>query len=144
MSEFISHSHSIGNNIHHLQWCTKYRYKMFRKQKFREFYKDILYMVARRHNIQILELAIMPEHTHAIAQLPPDMSQSKAMQLLKGASSHELFRLIPSFRLRYPKGHLWSRGNFKDSVGRLTEETAKQYVREQQVSLERFMGNCGL
>ena len=144
MTEFTTHSHSIGNNVHHLQWCTKYRYKMFRKQKFREFCKDTLHIVARRHNISILELAVMPDHIHLIAQLPPEMSQSRAMQLLKGASSYELFRTIPAFRLRYPRGNLWSRGNFKDSIGRITEETARNYVREQQSSLERFMGNCGL
>jgi len=144
MEEFIRRSHSAGNNIHHLQWCTKYRYAMFRKQKHAEFCKDMLHMIARKHQIEILELAVMPDHIHAIAQLPPDMSQGKAVQILKGASSHELFRLIPNFRLRYPKGNLWSRGNFKDSVGRITTEIAKKYVREQQLNLGRFTGNCGL
>jgi putative transposase len=144
MEEFISHSHSIGNNIHHLQWCTKYRYSMFRKQKHAEFCKDVIHIVARRHGIVVLELAVMPDHIHAIVQLPPEMSQSKAVQLLKGASSHELFRLVPNMRLRYPKGNLWGRGNFKDSVGRLTTEIAKKYVREQQLNLEKFTGNCGL
>jgi len=48
-------------------------------------------MVARRHGIFILELAVMEEHVHAVVQLPPNMSQSRAIQLLKGASSHELF-----------------------------------------------------
>jgi len=59
------------------------------------------------------------------------MSQSKGIQLLKGGSSYELFRMKPKFRLRYPRGHLWSRGNFKDSVGRLTIDDAKEYVRNQ-------------
>ena len=100
MEEFIRHSHSIGNNIHHLEWCTKYRYKMFRKERLREYCKDILHMIARRHKIEIIELAVMEDHVHIIAQLPPEMSQSKAVQLLKGAS-YELFRLIPNYRFRY-------------------------------------------
>jgi len=58
MEEFIRHSHSIGNNIHHLEWCTKYRYKMFRKERLREYCKDILHMIARRHKIEIIELAV--------------------------------------------------------------------------------------
>ena len=48
-------------------------------------------MIARRHGIVILELAVMEEHVHAVVQLSPNMSQSRAIQLLKGASSHELF-----------------------------------------------------
>jgi len=143
MEDLASHNHSVGNNIHHIEWCTKKRYKMFRKRKLREFCKDILCMVARRHSIQILELAVMEEHIHIVAQLPPNMSQSKAAQLLKGASSYELFRLIPNFRLRYPKGHLWSLGNFKESVGRNTTEGIKQYVRNQQLSLDGFLKTGG-
>ena len=139
MEEFIRHSHSIGNNIHHLEWCTKYRYKMFRKERLREYCKDILHMIARRHKIEIIELAVMEDHVHIIAQLPPEMSQSKAIQLLKGASSYELFRLIPNYRLRYPKGSFWSKGNFKDTVGRVTIEVARKYVREQQLQLDYFI-----
>lgn len=147
MEDFVSYSHSIGNNIHHLEWCTKKRYKMFRNAKFREYCKDILHMVARRHHIELLELAVMEEHVHAVVQLPPDISQSKAAQLLKGASSHELFRTVPNFRLRYPKGNFWSKGNFKDSVGRVDVETAKKYVRDQQIRLDSFVNptrSCGL
>ena len=142
--EFIHHGHSVGNNLHHLQWCTKYRYRMLRKQKLREYCKDIIRIVAARHGILLLELAVMEEHVHAVVQLPPDMSQSKAMQLLKGASSYELFRAVPNFRFRYPRGSFWSRGNFKDSVGRITSEIAQKYVRDQQASIESFTGNCGL
>jgi len=141
MEEFVRRSHSLGNNIHHFEWCTKYRYAMFRKQKFAEFCRDAISIAARRHGINILELAVMPDHVHVVAQLSPDMSQSKAVQLLKGASSHELFRAIPNFRLRYPSGNLWGGGNFKDSVGRLTVEVAKKYVRDQQSNLISFAGN---
>lgn len=112
---------------------------MFRRPKYREYCKDILHMVARRHKIEILELAVMEEHVHVVVKLPPWMSQSKAIQLLKGASSYELFRMVPNFRLRYPRGNFWSKGNFKDSVGRVTVEKAKSYVRSQQTQLDSFI-----
>ena len=136
--EYNKHSHSAGNNIHHLQWCTKKRYRMFRNIMFRETCIDAIHLVARRHGIEILELAVMEEHVHAVAGLPAWMSQSKAIQLLKGGSSYEIFRMIPNFRLRYPKGSLWSAGNFKASVGGATLEAVRAYVREQQLSLDQF------
>ena len=142
--EFIRNSHSIGNNVHHFEWCTKYRYKMFRNQKYAEYCRDILHMAAREYKIGMGELAVMPEHVHMDVSIPPDMSQSRAMQLLKGRSSYEMFKIAPEFRLRYPRGSLWSKGNFKDSVGRVTVETVRKYIRDQQSSLDSFTGNCGL
>lgn len=131
MPEFLHQSHSVGNNVHHFQWCTKYRYKMFRKPKNATLCEVAIRHVAKRHGITIKELSVMPDHVHVIAQIPSTMSQTEAMRILKGGSSYEMFRMNPKFRYRYPKGNLWSRGNFKDSVGRLTEEVAKDYVKNQ-------------
>ncbi|MBM3199423.1 IS200/IS605 family transposase [Candidatus Woesearchaeota archaeon] len=128
--EFIHYSHSIGNNVHQLEWCTKYRYEMLKNSYIREELRQILYEVANRFHIKIIESGIMPDHVHLVVQLHPSMSQSRATQLLKGASSYELFCKFPNLRLRYPQCHLWSRGNFKDSVGRNTQENAEHYVRE--------------
>ena len=138
MEEYVRRSHSLGNNLHHFQWCTKYRYKMFRRIKYAEHCRNILHMIAREYNISIEELAVMPDHIHIAAGIPTDMSQSKATQLLKGRSSYELFRAIPEFRLRYPKGSLWSKGNFKASIGINTADSVKKYIREQQLNLNKF------
>jgi len=37
----------------------------------------------------------------------------------------------PKARLRYPKGHLWSRGKFWASLGFIQVEQAREYVRSQ-------------
>jgi len=131
MGEFVRFSHSTGNNVHHFEWCTKYRYKMFCKAKNRAICRIAIERAAQRHGINLRKIAVQPDHIHVITELPPTMSQSRAAQLLKGGSSHEIFSLIPNFRLRYPCGTLWSRGNFKDSVGRITLEIAEHYVEEQ-------------
>jgi len=36
---------------------------------------------------------------------------------LKGRSAYELFKKHPNLRLRYPKGHFWSRGSFDRTIG---------------------------
>ena len=78
----------------------------------------------------------MPDHIHTVVGIPPTMSVSKALQLLKGTSSRELFKRKPNFRKRYPKGHLWSPGKFYRSVGDTDAETAIQYVRDQRLSTD--------
>lgn len=103
--------------------------------------EQILMDVAKRHDIEINELTVMDDHVHAVVSIPSTMSVSKALHLLKGASSHELFKQKPNFRKRYPKGHLWSPGKFYRSIGDADAETVLQYVRDQrleQTSLKDF------
>jgi len=106
---------------------------MFMNEENKKLCEEILREVAERHNIKITELSVMPDHVHTVVGVPPTMSVSKALQLLKGASSNELFKRKPNFRLRYPKGHLWSPGKFYRSVGDTDAETAIQYVRDQRL-----------
>ena len=58
--DLVSGSHSIGQNLYHLEWCPKYRYNMFRGKKNKKLCEDILHEVAERHNIGIVELSVMP------------------------------------------------------------------------------------
>ena len=139
--DLVSGSHSIGQNLYHLEWCPKYRYNMFMKEENKKLCEDVLHTVAKRHKIEITELCVMPDHIHTVVGLPPTMSVSKALQLLKGASSRELFKRRPHFKCRYPKGHFWSPGKFYRSVGDADAETVIQYVRDQrlqQTSLNGF------
>ena len=114
---------------------------MFRKEENKKLCETILIEVAERHGIKITELNVMPDHVHMIVSIPPTMTVSKAFNLLKGASSFELFRQQPKFRLRYPKGHFWSPGKFYRSVGDADLPTVIGYVRGQgvlQTSLSDF------
>ena len=129
--EIKHHSHKVGVNVHHIEWCTKYRYKMFRQDKYKTLAEEILREIAKIHKIAFRELTVMPEHIHISAELPPSMSQSKAMQFLKGGLSYRLFRANEHFRLRYPKGHFFSPGGLVNSTGYNTVEIVDNYVRHQ-------------
>ena len=119
--------------MYHLEWCPKYRYNMLRKQENKNLCEDILEEVAKRHKIKIEELSVMPDHIHTLVGIPPTMSVSKALHLLKGASAHELFKRKPNFRKRYPRGHFWSPGKFYRSVGDADLETVTKYVQDQRL-----------
>ena len=106
---------------------------MFRGKGNKKLCEDILYEVAERHNIGIVELSVMPDHIHIVVQLPPTMSVFQALHLLKGASSYELFRRQPLFRYRYSRGSFWSPGKFYRSVGDTDAATVLNYVRNQRL-----------
>ena len=133
LMELISGSYSIGRNMYHLEWCPNYRYNMFKRGSNKKLCEDVLHEVAKRHKIEITELSVMSDHIHVVVCIPPTMSVSQALQLLKGASARELFKRRTYFRCRYPKGHFWSPGKFYRSVGDADAETVLQYVRDQRL-----------
>ena len=125
------YNHAKGCNIWHLEWCTKYRYKMFGQRKFAIFCEVLIKECCVRDNIEVFELNVQPEHVHLVANLPRGMTDIKALNLLKGFTAFALFKLIPAFRKRYPKGHLWSRGSFASTVGYTQLDIVVNYVKNQ-------------
>lgn len=138
--ELVSGAHIKYQLVYHLQWVPKCRYKIFRKEKYRHDYEVILRILAKRYGFEIVELAVMPDHVHIVVMAPPSFSVSKILQILKGGSSYEFFHLHPEFRLRYPKGHLFSPGKFCRSVGSVDLKATTEYVRNQtkQTTLQIF------
>ena len=131
---------SVGVMMLHLEWITKYWYKMFRKTKHRNLMEVCICRSASRNEIKIIEIDVQPEHVHCVVEVSFTMSVSKTLQLLKGGSSKLFFEFHKKARFRYPRGHLWSRGKFASSVGFVQLDVVKEYVRNQS----RHHGNSTL
>lgn len=114
----LKHSnHKVGINYWHMEFKTKYAYKMFAKFKYKSLIEACIRKVCHKHNIEINIMNVMPEHVHMMVTLPKGMVDDKAFQLFKGASSYHLLKNHPKTRLGYPQGHLWSRCGCAVSVG---------------------------
>ena len=141
---YSHHTHSVGDNFWHIQWCPKYRYRMFRKFKYKNLAAACIRKTAKEHGMNVHALEVMEDHIHIVVSIPHTMSVSKATQLLKGRSSYLFFRSHAKARLRYPQGHLWSRGTFRTSVGYSDLPTTLNYVNEQQKHHAPPLGNLSL
>ena len=130
-NQYEKSSHSIGISMWHFEWCTKYRYQMFGKEKYKNLILACIRKAASSHEIKIIEVNIQAEHVHCIVAISLNMSPAHALQILKGLSSYIFFRNHEKARLRYPRGHLWSPGKFAASIGFIQLETAKNYVKNQ-------------
>ena len=102
--KYEHYAHSVGTLMFHLQWCTKYRYKMMRKQENAKLMEACIRRCASEHQIKIIELNVQPEHVHCIVLVNFRMSVSSVLQILKGGSSYRFFRNKEKARLRYPRG----------------------------------------
>ena len=124
-------SHGVGISMWHFEWCAKYRYKMFRKEEYRNLVTACIRRAASLHDVKIMELNVQLEHVHCVVAMPLTMSPAQALQYLKGGSARLFFQFHERARLRYPRGHLWSPGKFAASLGFIQVEKAKDYVRNQ-------------
>ena len=140
-AKYERYEHSVGIMMLHLEWVTKYRYKMFRKQEYLNIAEACIRKSAFEHKIKIIKLSVMPEHVHCVVQVALSISASKVLQILKGRSSYLFFRQHEKARLRYPRWHLWSRGKFASSVGFINLEVVNNYVEDQK---EHHRGNSTL
>ena len=130
-NQYEYYQHSVGVMILHLEWYTKYRYKMFQKFEYLKLAEACIRRAASLHQIKIITISVMPEHVHCSVQISLAMSASMTLQILKGLSAKLFFEHHKKARLRYPRGHLWSRGKFASSVGFTNLETINNYIASQ-------------
>lgn len=143
INQYKHFDHSVGVMMLHLEWVTKYRYKVFGKIKYRNLMEACIRRSATRNGIKIIEIDVQPEHIHCVVEVSFSISTSKVFQLLKGGSAKLFFEHAEKMRLRYPRGHLWSRGKFASSVGFVQLDVVRNYVKNQSVKHSTY-GNSTL
>jgi len=128
--ELYNFAHGVGQNAFHFVWKLKYAKNTLKSPRVQKDCDAILREAAERYGIKIYELEVMPDHIHIFVEIPPTLSVSKALNLLKGYSAFKLFRKHKWLRTPFRKGHLWSPGKFFRSVGSVTAENIKRYIAE--------------
>ncbi len=141
MSGLSSVSHAKFQNVYHIEWCTKYRFRVFTSLDLINACESIIRRAAKRHGIAVMELSVMPEHVHMVVEFRPSLSVSRAEGLLKGASARAVFEQFPHLRTRYWGGHLWSAGQFSRSLGDVGIDVARHYVKYDNDPRQRSLAN---
>jgi len=81
---------------YHIVWISKYRYKVLRG-KIGEVRKTII-IQSERLGCEILELNIQVDHVHLLIKVPPKVSISSLMGVMKGKSAIRVFSKFPELR----------------------------------------------
>jgi REP-associated tyrosine transposase len=131
MKGYKSSSHAVWDCKYDLVWITKYRYAVLVGDvglRARELLREI----ARSLELTIYAGAINRDHVHLMISIPPNVSVSRAVQFLKGKSSHRQLSEYAVLRKRYWGQHLWARGYWVASSGNVTDEVWKKYIEDQK------------
>ena len=142
--KYFRQAHVVYHTQYHVVWIPRFRRKILvegvadylEKQldAVRKWYPDLVY----------LERNIQPDHVHLLLVVPPRMSVSQAVQIIKTNTSAALkqrFKFLKNVYL--DEAGIWSVGYFVSTVG-VNERIIRRYIREQekedsgQVQLELF------
>jgi putative transposase len=88
MEAYKRGGHTVWDCKYHLVWETKYRYCLVANVGVR--CRELLRETARAHEMVVNAGSINRDHVHMLLSIPPSLSVSRAVQHLKGRSSHKL------------------------------------------------------
>lgn len=74
------------------------------------------------------------DHVHLFVSVPPHISVSNLMQMLKGKTSRKMLGDFKLLQKQFWGRHLWARGYFVASSGNITDEVITEYIENQDVS----------
>lgn len=131
MSRFRKLSHAIWYCQYHMVWVPKYRYRVLTGPVGREVYTWIQLFCGQK-GCEVVELNVQPEHVHLLVMVPPKVSISDLVGILKGRTAIRIFKQFPHLKKKpYWGNHFWAPGYCVDTVG-LNEEMIRKYVKFQE------------
>jgi len=131
MKDYKRSSHTVWDCKYHLVWITKYRYSVLQGDVGLRA-RELLGEICRSLEMTIYAGSINRNHVHLLVSIPPQVSVSRAVQFLKGKSSHKLLSEFPALKRKYWGQHLWARGYWVASSGNVTDEVWKEYIENQK------------
>ena len=131
MSRFRKLTHSIWHCQYHIVWVPKYRFRMLTGAVGAEVERCIR-TFAEQQQAEIVELNIQHDHVHLLVMVPPKISISAFVGVLKGRTAIRVFNKFRHLKQKpYWGNHFWARGYCVDTVG-LDAEKIRKYVKYQE------------
>ncbi len=130
MKDVDSLSHTKWRCQYHIVFAPKYRRQIIYGKCRNEIGRILRRICERCEGVEIIEANACEDHIHMLITIPPKMSVSKFMGILKGKSSLMIFDQFANLKYKYGNRHFWCRGYYVDTVGR-NKEAIKKYIANQ-------------
>ena len=130
MKSYRTGTHTIHDIKMHFVWITKYRKAILRGGVALRL-RDLIRQISLGLDVEIVRGHVGKDHVHLLVSLPTDISASKFMQKIKGATARKLMIEFGELKKVYWGSHIWGRGYFVVSSGNVTDEVIMQYIESQ-------------
>ena len=117
---------SLSRILIHLVFSTKNR-EPWLKNEIRERLWPYLGGIARENGMKALEVGGVADHVHLLLSIPASIALSKALQLIKGSSSHWMKDTFPNIA-----GFAWQDGYGAFTVSQSQLDAVREYIRTQE------------
>ena len=136
MSRFEKLSHVLWHCQYHIVWVPKYRYRVLKDQIGREVY-NCIQVYCSQLKCTIVELNVQSDHVHLLVKVPPKVSISTLVGVVKGKTALRVFTRFPYLRQKpYWGNHFWAKGYCVDTVG-VDADLIRKYVKYQEKQEQR-------
>ncbi len=124
-------AHVVYQCMYHIVWCPKYQYRIL-KGEVGKYVEETIKQLCEWKKVDVKEMNVQEDHVHIVVSIPPKVSISELMGILKGKTAIKLFKDYPGLKRKpYWGNHFWSRGYCVSTVG-LDEEKIRRYVKYQE------------
>jgi len=130
MEKYRKSSHTVYDLKYHIIWITKYRKPVLGGEVSKRV-RELIREICKSMDVEIVKGHISRDHVHLFVSVPPHISVSKLVQSLKGKTSRKLMLEYKRLSRVFWGCHIWARGYFVVSSGKVTEDVIKKYIEEQ-------------
>jgi putative transposase len=129
--DYKKQGHCVYYVRYHLVIATKYRRKIL-NAGFGDYLKNVVVGIGKQMpELEIIEINTDSDHAHILLSIPPKMSISEIVKVIKAKSGMRMRQKFPFLdKVYWGKGGIWSRGYFVSTVG-VSESTIRKYIEMQ-------------
>ncbi len=92
--------------------------------------KELLLQTAAEHDVEVIEMEVMPDHVHILMEVDPQYGVHKVVKQMKGRTSRMLRQEFLWLRSRLPT--LWTNSYFVSTAGGAPPAVIRQYIENQK------------
>ena len=130
MSRFKKLSHTIWHCQYHVVWTPKYRYRVL-DGRVKQEVGNCIRAFSEQKKCEVVELNVQIDHVHLIVSIPPKLSVSSYVGMVKGRTAIRVLQRFRELRQKpYWGNYFWTKGYCVDTVG-LDLEKIQAYVQYQ-------------
>jgi putative transposase len=137
MGKYRKLTHVVYKCDYHIVFVPKYRFRILTGE-IKQFVEESIRLLCEWKQVEIEEMNVQKDHVHLLVSIPPKVSVSDFMGIIKGKTAIKLFKSFPKMRKKpYWGNHFWARGYFVSTVG-INEELIRRYIKHQEKEERRL------
>ena len=131
MSRFRKLSQTLWHCQYHIIFVPKYRHRILTGAVGHEV-ECCIKAFSEQQKAEIVELNVQVDHVHVLVLLPPKISISDYVGIIKGRTAIRVLNKFRQLRKKlYWGNHFWAKGYCVDTVG-LDADMIRKYVKYQE------------